>query len=324
MNILIVGSKNPEKDNIAFMDNHVSMIKKVSPHAKIIVATDDKSCSENLKNAEIIIHSHGRTVSWDKAPNLKWVHSGSAGVTDLAIALRDTEVKLTNSSGVHPIPISEWVLGAMLFFAKKFDRAYRIQITKHMWERTYEDMKGFELSGKTIGIVGYGRIGSQIGKLAKAIGMKVLALENSKKLTDKTIDKIYKDINYLLSDSDFVVNSLPLTEETEGYFDADLFRKMMKTSYFLNIGRGKTVVENDLIKALKEKIIMGAALDVTETEPLPSSSPLWKLDNILITPHISSWTPQYTDRLVQIFCINLKAYLQKKPMPNIVDKNRGY
>jgi phosphoglycerate dehydrogenase-like enzyme len=182
---------------------------------------------------------------------------------------------------------------------------------------------GFELFGKKIGIIGYGRIGSRIGAVANGIGMDVAAFVHNKRIKDPHV-KSYRNLNKLLQDSDFVVNCLPLTPKTRGYYDMEKFKQMKTSAYFLNIGRGASVIEKDLIKALKTKLIKGAAVDVTEIEPLPKTSPLWKLENIIITPHVSSWTPNYTDRVVEIFCNNLKAYLKNKPMPTLVDKSRGY
>ena len=182
----------------------------------------------------------------------------------------------------------------------------------------------FELNGKTLGIVGYGRIGAQIARLGKGFGMRVAALAHTKKIEDKNVDISYRMVDLLLNKSDFVVNALPLTDETQGYFDTSKFKQMKPTAYFVNIGRGKTVIESDLIKALKNKTIAGAGLDVFEEEPTPDSNPLWKLPNVIMTPHISGWTPEYTNRVVNIFCENLKAYLKKRSMPNLVDKSRGY
>jgi phosphoglycerate dehydrogenase-like enzyme len=128
----------------------------------------------------------------------------------------------------------------------------------------------------------------------------------------------------LLKEADFVVNALPGTVHTKGIFDLKLFKKFKETSYFINIGRGTSVVEKDLVEALEERIIAGAGLDVFEVEPLPEISPLWKLENVIITPHYSGWTPKYTERVINIFCENLKSYLKGGKMPNLVNKELGY
>ena len=133
-----------------------------------------------------------------------------------------------------------------------------------------------------------------------------------------------KDLKELVGKSDFVVNCLPGIPSTAGIFDLELLKKFKKSAYIINIGRGTTIVETDLIEALKKGLIAGAGLDVFEVEPLPKSSPLWNLENVIITPHYSGWNPNYTERVVDIFIENLQAYLNGKKLPNLVDKKLGY
>lgn len=326
MNILIVGNSDPKQTRgpICFTKKHIKQIREVLPNAKIRVTPNAEKHARELRLADIIIKTFGYPVDFKKADNLMWVHSGSAGVSDLIAELAGKDVPLTNSSGVAPVPISEWVAGVMLMFAKRLYLTTRNQIEKKKWIRNYQELGGFELNGSTCGIIGLGRIGSQIASICHAIGMKVVVLEHNKKVKSKIIDRSYKNVEDLLKVSDFVVNALPLTDETKNYYDMKLFKLMKAGSYFINIGRGGSVVEKDLIAALKNGTIAGAALDVFATEPLPDTSPLWNLSNVILTPHTSSWTPKYTDRVINIFCENLKAYLAKKKMPTVVDKIRGY
>ncbi len=292
--------------------------QRKSDDSLIIIPTEDtKKITSDLGSADIIITSpfHQHLIDLKLAKNLKWVHLSSAGVTDMAKFLAPTKIMLTNSSGVHPIPISETVLGYMLMFGRRLNVAYRNQIINKKWSRDLSQNKGFELKGKTVGIVGLGRIGKEIEKVSKGIGMNVISVSHSDKKTQ---------LVNLLKSSDFVVDCLPLTDETLGFFSLNKFKHMRKDSYFINIGRGKTVIEKDLILALKDGIIAGAGLDVFEVEPLPDSSPLWKLENVILTPHVSGWTPYYTDRVIDIFCENLKGYLKGKSMPTLVDKKRRY
>ena len=257
----------------------------------------------------------------------------------MALALKDTDILLTNASGVHPIPISETVLGYMLMFARNLNTTYRNQIQKKKWIRNHEEMRGFELAGKTVGIVGLGKIGSEIAHVCHAIGMQVIALSHKNKINNKNVDKSYKDLKQLLKDSDFVIDCLPDAPGTDGFFTIKEFKMMSaakkngvpgrlptgeKRAYFMNIGRGATVVESDLINALKENLIAGAALDVFEKEPLPDSSELWNLDNVILTPHSSSWTPEYTNRFITIFLENHKSFVRNKAMPTLVNKTLGY
>ena len=293
------------------------------------MADDPQEINRTLTDADILIYDSGGFLAFDQlkisdAKKLAWVHATSAGVTDFAKILTKTNILLTNSSGVHPIPISETVLGYMLMFSRKLNLFYRNQIESKKWTRDRVNLRGEELAGKTVGIVGYGRIGSEIGKICAAVGMKVAVFKHDNKVDNKSADYVTSDLNELLSASDFIVDALPLTPETQGYFDKNKFEQMSESAYFINIGRGKTVVEKDLIKALKNGIIAGAGLDVFEVEPLPDSSPLWNLPNVILTPHISGWSPNYANRVINIFCDNLKAYLENQTMPTLVDKNRGY
>ncbi len=348
MKILVIGETNVTP----YTKAHFEQIKKsfesiiAGPHPSpllkgegklFIVATQDpKKIDLELGSTDIIITSpfHYQLINLKLAQNLKWVHVSSAGVTDIAKFLAPTNILLTNSSGVHPIPISETVLGYMLMFGRRLNIALRNQLINRRWSRDPAQNKGFELKGKTVGIVGMGRIGSEIARLCNAFEMNVVALQHTKEVNKVyKVSKVYKEIGDVLKNSDFVIDCLPLTPETEGYFDMKKFRHMSrgagsssagKPVYFINIGRGKTVIEKDLIDALKNGIISGAGLDVFEIEPLPDSSPLWKMENVILTPHVSGWTPYYTDRVIDIFCENLKSYLKGKPMPTLVDKKRGY
>ena len=329
MKILIIGSNDPEKTICAFSPEHIGQIKKILPDAQITMADDPQEINRTLTDADILIYDSGGFLAFDQlkisdAKKLAWVHATSAGVTDFAKILTKTNILLTNSSGVHPIPISETVLGYMLMFSRKLNLFYRNQIESKKWTRDRVNLRGEELAGKTVGIVGYGRIGSEIGKICAAVGMKVAGFKHDNKVNSEIADFVFDNVSKLLPASDFIVDALPLTPETQGYFDKNKFEQMSESAYFINIGRGKTVVEKDLIKALKNGIIAGAGLDVFEVEPLPETSELWKLPNVILTPHISGWSPNYANRVINIFCDNLKAYLENQTMPTLVDKNRGY
>ncbi len=321
MKILLSNFRN----NHPYNQKHLEQIKKVAPNVEIILANDNEEVQKYLSQAEIIVSS---PVGWDfnltTAKELKWIHSMSAGVTNLVKLLKNSQVILTNSSGVHPIPIAEHVFGLMLMFSRRFNIAYRAQLQQKTWMRDHSLLNPVEITGQTLGIVGYGHIGAYVAKLAKGFDMTVIALENRSEIKDKNVDKVTKNLSEVLEASDFVINCLPETAETLGYFNKESFAQMKSSAYFINIGRGKTVVENDLTSALKNKTIAGAGLDVFESEPLPDESPLWNLDNVIISPHYSGWTPKYADRVMDIFCENLNAYIKNEPMPNLVDKEKGY
>lgn len=332
MKIVIIQNTNPETyPMFEIQENHLEVIKNTHPEAEINIIKDTEISnkaqvtSDRLNEAEVILTTPFSLVALDeyymdprlrgndKEANLKWIHLTSAGVDRLPDSIKQSDILITNSSGVHPIPISEHVFAFILMFARGIYVSYRNQIEKKEWSRSFQDFKPFEIQGKTMGIVGYGRIGKQIAEVAKNFGMKLL-----------TVTEEEGNLEQVLRESDFVINSLPATDKTFHYFDTEQFSLMKKTAIFINTGRGKTVNEQTLFEALKNGVIAGAGIDVTEVEPLSKDSPLWTLNNIIITPHISGWTPEYMNRVVEIFCTNLKAYLNSENMPNLVDKEKGY
>lgn len=295
---------------------HIKAIKRIIPKNAVTVVDDTEIVtSDKLGAAEIIITTPFalNTLSTVSLPKLKWIHLTSAGVDRLPQSIRTSDVIVTNSSGVHPIPISEHVFTFILMFARGLHISFRKQIERGEWERNFQKFNVSELPGQVVGIVGFGTIGQEVGRLARLFQMKVLTV------TSRT-----GNLDELLETADFVVDCLPLTKATFHFFDQKKFSKMKKSVFFINIGRGKTVDEKALIEVLRNGKIAGAGLDVFEEEPLPKTASLWKLKNVILTPHYSGWTPRYMDRVIEIFIKNLKAYLAGQKMPNLVDKQKGY
>lgn len=293
MNILIIKSYIDEAENseiFRIKNKYIELIKKVSPYAVVNVVSDNSpNLDTHLSSAEIVVAAGIGDVDLSKAKKLKWIHVTSAGLNRLTKEIIESELLITNSSGVHPIPISEHVLAFMLMFSRAINHSFRNQVLKKNWIRNPELFPVFELFGKTVVIVGLGRIGRRVAKLTKAFGMRVIGVVRN---LDRKEENVYKlvgisGLQNVLGQADFIVNALPLTEQTFHLFDKQKFKKMKKISYFINIGRGKTVVEDDLILALNSEEIAGAGLDVFEEEPLSQSSKLWDLENVIITPHYS-------------------------------------
>jgi D-2-hydroxyacid dehydrogenase (NADP+) len=265
----------------------------------------------------------------ERAPNLKWLQLTSAGVDRLMDApVVKSHVTVTTASGIHATPISEYVIGAMLSFAKGFPKAFRAQ-----QERVWRPFWPEEVEDKTIGVLGVGAIGARVVQLAKALDMRVLALRRSaeRRLTgDESglpgVDEMLppSDLPYLLAESDYVVVALPLTAESRNLIGEPELRAMKPTAVIVNIGRGAIIDEAALVRALREGWIAGAALDVFQQEPLSPESELWGLDNVILTPHISGGTPRYKERAVGLFCENLRLYLAGDRLRNVVDPARGY
>jgi phosphoglycerate dehydrogenase-like enzyme len=304
-------------------------------------SADDIS-SDDLRTAEILF-TYGDTIpSRQQAPNLRWVQLYSAGA-DRALhnPLFQADTIFTTSSGVHSTIIGEYVITTILAWNHHLPAFYQLQ-QQHSWPSQREKMARFpqqELRDQTIGIVGYGSIGREAARLASAFGMRVLALQRGNDHHDHgfifsgtgdpdgSIPNQYfssDQFHDLLSQSDVVVATVPLTPQTTHMFDTDAFSAMKNTAFFVNIARGEVCDQQALHHALHDKIIAGAALDVTDPEPLPSDNPLWTLPNVIITPHASGLTNRYDDRALQIFIANLQAYLTHKPLYNVVDKEKGY
>ena len=258
-----------------------------------------------------------------RAPNLKWVQLMSAGADGMARSeIWQSSLTITGVSGIHATPISEYVLGMMLLFAKKSVHYLRMK-QKHQWQRYTPQL----LRGSTVGIIALGHIGREVARLAKAFGMRVLAVDELRGTRPaRHVDTMLpvNRLGQLFADSDFVVSCVPLTPKTSKLIGEKELRAMKPTAYLINISRGGIVDEDALIRALDEKWIAGAGLDVTVIEPLPPDSRFWDFDNVMLTPHISGAQEDYLVLGTKLFCENLKRYLQGKKLMNVISRKRGY
>lgn len=258
------------------------------------------------------------------APRLRWIHSRAAGLDTLLFpALVESPVPLTNSSGVYSRSLGEFVAASVLFFAKDFDRMKRNQAAGR-WEQF--DVE--EAHGKTMGIVGYGDIGRASARLAKALGMRVLALRRrpEQSRNDELVDEALGNdrLLELMARADYVVVTAPLTPDTRGLVNAAAIAAMKPTGVLINVGRGAVIDEPALIAALQRKVIRGAALDVFVQEPLPAGHAFYALDNLLLSPHCADHTQTWIDDAMQFFIGNLERFLRDEPLRNVVEKRLGY
>jgi phosphoglycerate dehydrogenase-like enzyme len=304
----------------------VSKINEIIPDWEVIVGKDPSIWQEHLKEAEIILGWKKNLEPFCLAPEskLKWIQSWTAGVDYFPLQrLQERNIALTSANGVHVYPISETIISLMLALTRKIHTYVKNQQEK-IWH--HEHLK-LEMHGKTIGIIGVGNIGKETAKIAKAFGMTVLGVRYSGK-PEEYVDEMYTihQLHTLLPKCDYVVITLPLTKETSHLFGAEQFHLMKSSAFFINIGRGEIVVEAELIEALKGQKIAGAGLDVFETEPLLPKSPLWEMENVIITPHTAGATEHYNQRLVEkIFLPNLLTYLDGEvPAINLVNFLKGY
>ncbi|MEA3253588.1 MAG: D-2-hydroxyacid dehydrogenase [Chloroflexota bacterium] len=261
-----------------------------------------------------------------RAPKLRWIQMISTGVDralDSEPALRRSSVVMTCMSGCHETSIAEFVLMLMLMFVKQTPGCFQQKQDKH-WQWFPVGV----LRSRTIGIVGLGRIGRELARLSKALGMRVVATRRSARKAGRAryVDVVLprEQLTELLSDSDFVAITLPLTTETQKLIGEKELRAMKPSGYLINVSRGGIVDEEALVRALEEKWIAGAGLDVFATEPLPAHSRLWGLPNVIFSPHVSGDIENYNLQAAELFCKNLQRYLNGERLLNVVNKKRGY
>ena len=278
-----------------------------------------------LKGAECLI-TFGEDLSEgviQLADNLKWIQVVSAGVDLLPFPIiKQKGIVITNVRGIHAIPMSEYTISAILQLARKTSDIFLNQLNSK-WDRS---IRVNEVYGATVGIIGLGAIGQAIAAKARAFNMRVVGINSDgRAVTD--VDKVYRmsQLKELLSESDYVVVIVPLTAETRKLIGEQELKMMKKTAYLINIARGEIVDERALLNALKNRELAGAVLDVFSQEPLSAAHSFWKLDNCLITPHISGRSPKYMERALEIFENNLDRYLVGNfSLNNLVNLGRMY
>ncbi|MBD2208149.1 D-2-hydroxyacid dehydrogenase [Calothrix sp. FACHB-1219] len=256
------------------------------------------------------------------APKLRWHQATNAGVNNiLTPEYLEREILLTNGAGLHAIPMAEFVLAYILSYAKNFPKLREQQIQKS-WQR---GLKNEELLDKTLLIIGAGGIGQEIAKRAQGFGFNIYGSRRHPQPLEN-FDKVVgaNEWKPLLSEAHYVVIATPLTKETKGLIDAEVFSLMRPDAYLINIARGAIVDEPALINALQTGQIAGAALDTVFTEPLPPESPLWTQPNLFLTPHFSGHSPRTKERAIALFLDNFTRYYNGQPLRNIVDKEAGY
>jgi len=263
-----------------------------------------------------------------QAKRLRWIHSASAGIeANLFPALVESDVTLTNSTGLHEICIPEHVLALLFAFARNLPVAFRLK-QEHRWDRIEPLRRGGirELSGANLAILGAGPIGLALVGKAAALGMHVRVMRrHSGKPVAGAEQVVGPDgLHELLGWAHFVVLAVPLTGETRHLIGANELRAMRSDAFLINIARGDVVDQDALVEALRAGTIAGAGLDVTTPEPLPAEHPLWELPNVILTPHISGYTRGYFPGVLAIFADNLGRFIAGLPLHNVVDKRLGY
>ena len=303
---------------------YIEQLKQKYTEVTFIHCTDRKEALAHLSDTQILLTFFTCTRKMlDAAHRLKWIQAISAGVDYMDLAeIARRKILLTNGRGISKIQMAEFAIGAMISLARGFHTMVRNQVQKK-WDRS---LPSGEIHGATVGVIGLGAIGGEVAKRAAAMGMRVIGVRRTPAPVEH-VEKVYsqEEMGAVFEQSDYIVNLLPSTPATEKMIDRRFFDLMKPTAGFINIGRGQTVNEADLVEALQQKKINAMVSDVYEKEPLPEDSPLWEMENVMISPHVCGMSPRYMERAMEIIEHNFDAYINGKgKMINAVDLTVGY
>ena len=298
-------------------------LSKEFPEVTFDVCKDRDEMKASLKDADAWITIPCNEDLLENVEKLKWVQSLRAGVDDYPLeVLHEKGIMLTSAKGIHRTHMAEYAIGMMIMMARN---VHVINSNRNL-KKWYRNVPQDEIYGKTLCILGLGMIGRELAKKASLMGMRVLGVK-SKSEPVEYVDQVYTpgEMEQFLPQSDYVVNLMPYTSATDKIIDMEYFSRMKPSSVFLNLGRGRTVNEKDLIQALQKGMIKGLVADVYYDEPLPEDSPLWTMENAILTPHICGESVHYLEKSLEVIRPNLKAFLTgQSKMINQVDLKTGY
>ncbi len=305
------------------------------------VRDEREDISPLLNGTEEIIYCSVPPRDLSRAPQLKWVQLHSAGVDHLRNhPIWEHDITITTTSGIHAVPIGEYAFALLLALARKLPKVVRLQERAEWARNRWELLSGLELRGKTMGIVGYGSIGREIGRIARyGFHMRVVAMRRTMDTPRRRYNEpgvgdpegripekwfAPDEITAMVSECDVVVLATPATAETRNLIGEAQLRAMRPHCLLINIARGELIDERALVTALKEGWIAGAGLDAFTVEPLPRGSQLWHMDNVIVSPHVSGATGKYDERAAALFAENLRRYLSGLPLLNVVSRELQY
>lgn len=305
----------------------VESLQAVAPGVELVALAEGEARVEQLAGAQAVIGlCDAETLA--AAPALHWIQTLNVGVENCVEVpgLAERGILLTNMQRTSAAPIAEHAIAMMLALGRGLPEAVRQQ-QAGQWNReavTRQPMR--EIGGRTLLVVGLGGIGTEVARRAHGLGMRVIATRNSSREGPDFVEKVglSDELLELAAEADVVVNAAPLTAATTGIFDREFFAAMKPGGVFVNVARGRSVVTDDLVAALREGRLAGAALDVTEPEPLPEGHALWSMANVLITPHVAAGSDLQAARYQTLLRENLRRYVAGEPMLNVVDIARGY
>lgn len=318
---MIVLALSPDK----VPENALERMKAVSKGRSCHIVSNKEEIQSVVANIEVAAGDFPASLL-SACPKLRWFQLWYAGadVLQKIPEIKELPCMISTASGIHGQQMTEHLFGMLFAWNRKLKDSFEAQ-KRHEWA-VYEHSDMAVLTGKNMLILGYGTIGAHIAKAAEAFGMHVTGLRRNpeKEASDGIKVLSYASLHEQLPMSDIVVNILPYTPETKAMFGTEQLALMKKSALFANIGRGATVDEKALIQALRDKSIAGALLDVVSEEPLPSDSPLWDLENVMLTSHYSGFHPRYNEMAFDLFIDNLALYVNGKKPKNLVDKQKGY
>jgi phosphoglycerate dehydrogenase-like enzyme len=317
------------KDSLLVLTKKDDQIPDIAMLASLpyVVGSEESAFVEAAKDATVIF-------SWSAplelvrsvlamAPKVRWVHSRMAGLDKVLFPeLIHSDITVTNGRGVFSLSLGEFALAAILYFAKDFRRMIRNQMAG-----VWEDFNVEEIAGQTVGIVAYGDIGRAVASRAHAMGMRVLATKRHPPAgTDPFVERFYKteDQREMMAQCDYIVAAAPLTPETRHLISDAEFAVMKPTAVVINVGRGPVIDHAAIVRALTSKQIRGAGLDVFEYEPLPPGDPMYKLENVLLSPHTADHTATWLEQAMRFFVAQYGRFQRGEPLENIVNKKLGY
>lgn len=303
---------------------HIGQIQAAMPDAPVIDAGQER-IAEFLPNADIFIGHAKVPVPWDrvvKAGRLKWIQSSAAGLDHCLVpSVVNSDILLTGAAGLFANQVAEQTMGLILGLIRSLPVFFRAQQSREFIRRPTGD-----LHGKTIGIVGFGGNGRRIAEVLAPYRVRILANDLLPRECPDHVEAIYpaERLEDLVSESDIVIMCVPLTRQTRDMVNRELLDHFKKDSLLINVARGQVVVEADLVEAILSGRLAGAGLDVTEVEPLGQDSPLWNMENVIITPHVGAQSSRRVDDTTDLACENLRRYRAGKPLLNVVDKLQGF
>lgn len=328
---------------VRFPDALLQRVRSVSPRLRVEVhpASDSAELPGGLLPDVEILYTVRALPDPEAVPNLRWIQFHYAGIDHVAEhPLLRGEVRVTTLSGAAVPQMAEYVMMAMLSLGRRVPRLERDRAEKRWAENRFERFRPMDLRGSTVGIVGYGSVGREVARLCRAFGAEVLATKRDvlhpvdggyrpDDLGDPRAEvpaRLYppQALPSMAAECDFLVITVPMTPETRGLVGRAVLQKMKPTACLIDVSRGGVVDHNALIEALSEKRLGGAVLDVFPVEPLPASSPLWEMPNVILSPHVAGASGRYFEQAAALFTANLQRYLADQPLFNELDPERGY